>query len=289
MFVIIGFIIVLGATFGAFSMAGGHIGLLMHPAEFVAIGGITLGVAIVCAPKDVLVHTIHAIIGAIKGAGPSKEDYLDLMKIMYELFMLGRRNGLLALDEHVSVPESSSIFQNYQKFVGDKDKLTFLCSALRPIIDGKIKPDQLEPLLKAEIDAKKAAAHGPINVLHLLGDSLPGIGIVAAVMGIILTMSHLQEGPEVIGGHIAAALSGTFFGIFSAYGFINPLCNTIEFGNEAEEAYYICMSRSIGAFARGLAPIMAVELARRSLESSLVPSADDLENILKSSTGGSGG
>lgn len=286
MFVIIGAVIVLGATFGAFIMSGGSFGLLMHPPEFIAIFGITAGVAVICAPKDVLIHTIHAIIGALKGSGPNKDDYLDLMKVMYELFMLGRRNGLLALDEHVSAPASSSIFQNYPKFVGDKEKLTFLCSALRPIIDGKIKPDQLEPLLKAEIDAKKHAAHGPINVLHLLGDSLPGIGIVAAVLGIILTMSVLDQGVMVIGGRISAALTGTFLGIFVAYGFINPLCNLIEFGNEAEETYYICMSRSIGAFARGLAPIMAVELARRSLESSMVPSADDLENILKSSTGG---
>lgn len=286
MFVIIGGIIVVAAAIGAFLMSGGSLLLLWHPAEIIAIGGITLGVAIISAPKDVLIHTVHAVLGALKGSGPGKEDYLDLMKVLYELFMLGRRNGLLALDEHVSSPESSSIFQNYPKFLADKEKVTFLCSALRPIIDGKIKPDQLEPLLKAEIDAKKQAAHGPINVLHLLGDSLPGIGIVAAVMGIILTMSYLDQGVMVIGGKISAALSGTFLGIFAAYGFINPLCNIIEFGNEAEETYYICMSRSIGAFARGLAPIMAVELARRSLEASLVPSADDLENILKSSTGG---
>lgn len=283
MFVIIGAIIVLGSTLGAFTLSGGHLGLLWHPPEFLAIGGISLGVAVTCAPKDVLAHTIQAIIAALKGAGPSKDDYLELMKIMYELFMLGRRNGLLALDEHVSAPESSSIFQNYPGFTGDKDKLEFLCSALRPIIDGKIKPDQLEPLLKAEIDAKKHAAHGPVNVLHLLGDSLPGIGIVAAVLGIILTMSYLDQGVMTIGYKISAALSGTFCGIFAAYGFINPLCNLIEFGNEAEESYYICMSRSIGAFARGLAPIMAIELARRSLEASLVPNADDLENILKSS------
>lgn len=286
MFVIIGAVIVLAATLGAFMMSGGSLGLLNHPPEFIAIFGITTGVAVICAPKDVLIHTIHACIGAIKGSGPSKDDYLDLMKVMYELFMLGRRNGLLALDEHVSSPESSSIFSNYPKFLADKDKVSFLCSALRPIIDGKIKPDQLEPLLKAEIDAKKHAAHGPVNVLHLLGDSLPGIGIVAAVLGIILTMSVLDQGVMVIGYKISAALTGTFMGIFVAYGFINPLCNLIEFGNEAEETYYICMSRSIGAFARGLAPIMAVELARRSLESSMVPSADDLENILKSSAGG---
>ena len=286
MFVIIGFLICAGSAVTALIMAGGSLSLFLHPAEFVSIGGITLGVVLVCAPKDVLIHTVKACLGCLKGGGPGKDDYLDLMKIMYELFMLGRRNGLLALDEHVSSPESSSIFQNYPGFLGDEEKITFLCSALRPIIDGKIKPDQLEPLLKAEIDAKKHAAHGPINVMHLVGDSLPGIGIVAAVMGIMLTMTALDQPVDVIGGMIGAALSGTFFGIFGAYGFVNPLCNLIEFNNEAEEAYFICMSRAIGAFARGLAPIMAVELARRSLESGLVPGADDLENILKSATSG---
>ena len=284
MFIIIGYIVVIASTLTAFVLAGGKPLSLFHLSEVIALGGITLGVVIVCAPKDVIIRTIGAMIKALKGSGPSKDDYLDLMKIMYEMFMLGRRNGLLALDEHVSAPESSSIFQNYPKFLADRDKVDFLCSALRPIIDGKIKPDQLEPLLKAEIDAKKHSAHGPVNVLHLVGDSLPGIGIVAAVMGIIVTMGYIDQGPLMIGKKVAAALSGTFYGIFAAYGFINPLCNLIEFGNEAEENYYICMSRAIGAFARGLAPIMAVELARRSLEAGLVPNADDLENILKSAT-----
>lgn len=284
MFIIIGYIVVIASTLTAFVLAGGKPLSLFHLPEVIALGGITLGVVIVCAPKDVIIRTIGAMIKALKGSGPSKDDYLDLMKIMYEMFMLGRRNGLLALDEHVSAPESSSIFQNYPKFLADRDKVDFLCSALRPIIDGKIKPDQLEPLLKAEIDAKKHSAHGPVNVLHLVGDSLPGIGIVAAVMGIIVTMGYIDQGPLMIGKKVAAALSGTFYGIFAAYGFINPLCNLIEFGNEAEENYYICMSRAIGAFARGLAPIMAVELARRSLEAGLVPNADDLENILKSAT-----
>jgi len=284
MFIIIGYIVVIASTLTAFVLAGGKPLSLFHLSEVIALGGITLGVVIVCAPKDVIIRTIGAMMKALKGSGPSKDDYLDLMKIMYEMFMLGRRNGLLALDEHVSAPESSSIFQNYPKFLADQDKVDFLCSALRPIIDGKIKPDQLEPLLKAEIDAKKHSAHGPINVLHLVGDSLPGIGIVAAVMGIIVTMGYIDQGPLMIGKKVAAALSGTFYGIFAAYGFINPICNLIEFGNEAEENYYICMSRAIGAFARGLAPIMAVELARRSLEAGLVPNADDLENILKSAT-----
>lgn len=286
MFIIIGYIVVIASTLTAFILAGGKPLSLFHLSEVIAIGGITLGVMLICAPKTVLIKTIGALLGALKGVGPNKGDYLDLMKILYEMFMLGRRNGLLALDEHVSAPESSSIFQNYPKFLGSEDKVTFLCSALRPIIDGKIKPDQLEPLLKAEIDAKKHAANGPINVLHLVGDSLPGIGIIAAVMGIIVTMGVIDQGPMMIGYKVSAALSGTFYGIFAAYGFVNPLCNLIEFNNESEESYYICMSRAIGAFARGLAPIMAVELARRSIEAGLVPNADDLENILKSSNSG---
>jgi len=244
MFIIIGYIVVIASTLTAFVLAGGKPLSLFHLSEVIALGGITVGVVIVCAPKDVIIRTIGAMMKALKGSGPSKDDYLDLMKIMYEMFMLGRRNGLLALDEHVSAPESSSIFQNYPKFLADQDKVDFLCSALRPIIDGKIKPDQLEPLLKAEIDAKKHSAHGPINVLHLVGDSLPGIGIVAAVMGIIVTMGYIDQGPMMIGKKVAAALSGTFYGIFAAYGFINPLCNLIEFGNEAERiTIFACLGQ----------------------------------------------
>ena len=194
MFIIIGYIVVIAATLTAFTLSEGHLGLLWHPYEMIAIGGITAGMLLVSSPMDVLKRTMAAVIGVLKGAGPKKEDYMDLMKILYEMFMLGRRNGLLALDEHVSAPESSSIFQNYPKFLADGEKVTFLCSALRPIIDGKIKPDQLEPLLKAEIDAKKNSAHGPINVLHLVGDSLPGIGIVAAVMTVSAPATFMSGG-----------------------------------------------------------------------------------------------
>jgi chemotaxis protein MotA len=158
--------------------------------------------------------------------------------------------------------------------------------SLPSIIDGKIKPDQLGPLLQAEIDTKEHESHGPISVLVLVGDSLPGIGIIAAVLGIINTMAAISEGPEAVGEKVAAALTGTFLGILGAYGFINPLTTRIRFNDEAEAKYYQCMATAISGFAKGLAPIMAIETARRSLDETLTPGADELEQELKAALQG---
>lgn len=281
MLIFIGYIVVLGATLGGFMVAGGNPAVLMHISEFIVIGGIGLGVLIVASPKEVLVNTLRATIAALKGALPGRDDYLDLCKLLYELFLTGKKSGLIALDEHVSEPENSSIFKKYPRFLLHKDWVEFLCNGLKPIIDGKIKPEQLQPLLHAEIDAKEREAHGPVSVLTLVGDSLPGIGIIAAVLGIINTMAAISEGPEAVGEKVAAALTGTFLGILGAYGFINPLTNRIKFNDDSVVQYYTCMATALSAFARGLAPIMAIELARRNVDAKLLPGADDLEVELK--------
>ncbi len=281
MLILIGYIIVLGATLGGFMVAGGNPAVLMHVSEFIVIGGIGLGVLIVASPKDVLINTMRATILALKGALPTRDDYLDLSKLLYELFLTGKKSGLIALDEHVSEPETSSIFEKYPRFLAHKDRVEFLCNGLKPIIDGKIKPEQLQPLLYSEIDAKEREAHGPVSVLALVGDSLPGIGIIAAVLGIINTMAAISEGPEAVGEKVAAALTGTFLGILGAYGFINPLTNRIKFNDESTVQYYTFMATAMSAFARGLAPIMAIETARRNVDAKLLPGADDLEIELK--------
>ncbi len=281
MLILIGYFLVLGATIGGFMVAGGHPALLMHISEFIVIGGIAGGVLVVASPKKVLTDVIHATLVALKGALPGREDYLDLFKILYELFMTGKKSGLIALDEHVSNPENSAIFRKYPRFLANQHRLDFLCNGLKPIIDGKIKPDQLQPLLQAEIDTKEQEGHAPITVLQLVGDSLPGIGIIAAVLGIINTMNAIAEGPEAVGEKVAAALTGTFLGVLGAYGFVNPLANRIKFNEESETKYYQAMATAISSFARGLAPIMAIEIARRSLDASLVPPSDELEHALK--------
>lgn len=289
MLIIVGALVVFFSMLGGFIIAGGNPMLLLHVSEFVVIGGITLGVVMIAAPMGIIMAIVKDTQKVLGGGGPGAEEYMDLMKLLYEVFMVGRRNGLIALDEHVSDPASSSIFNKYPSFNKDPRKVAFLRNALRPIIDGKIKPDQLQALLNAEIKTMHREAHTPIDILHLVADSLPGIGIVAAVLGIINTMAAIADGPEKVGAKVAAALTGTFLGIFFAYGFVSPLAKRISLVHKAEFTYYETMVSAISGFAKGLAPIMAVEIARRSLESDVQPDADELEKTLKELNASIGG
>lgn len=281
MLIIVGSIIVFLAAMGGFMIAGGNPLILLHISEFVTIGGISAGVLITASPKTVLMRIVADTKACLASKGGSPEEFLDLMKLLYEVFLLGRKSGLIALDEHVSDPKSSTIFTKYHSFLEDEEKVAFLVNALRPIIDGKIKPEQLEGILHAELHSKEEEAEAGIEMLHLVGDSLPGIGIVAAVLGIINTMGSIAAGPEKVGESVAAALTGTFLGIFAAYGFINPLATRISFYHKSEHLYFNTISRAVSAFAKGMAPVMAIEIARRSLDKNLQPSASELEAILK--------
>jgi chemotaxis protein MotA len=281
MLVIVGAVIVFVSTIGGFMIAGGQPMVLLHVSEFVVILGVAAGVLIIASPGHVLKEIIHKIKSALTGKAAGKAEYFELLKLLYELFMTGRRNGLIALEEHVMDPKSSSIFQKYPSLLNHHERLQFLCNGLKPVIDGKIKPDQLEDLMAAELSAKEEEAGHPVHILHLVGDSLPGIGIVAAVLGIINTMAAIADGPEVVGERVAAALTGTLLGIFVAYGFVNPLANRIVFNNSADQLCLKCIMQAVAGFAKGLAPLTAVEIARRSLDSSVQPGADELEAAVK--------
>jgi chemotaxis protein MotA len=236
---------------------------------------------VIASPTHVMVALVAKIKGAISGGHTGKEEYLDLLKLLYETFLLGRRSGLIALEGHILEPSKSSIFTKYNSFIHHQERVVFLCNGLRPVVDGKIKPDQLEALLETELDTKATEADEPVHILQLVGDSLPGVGIVAAVLGIINTMAAISEGPEAVGEKVAAALTGTFLGVFAAYGFINPLAARIKHNNANEDKYYRCILQAVSGFAKGLAPLMAVEVARRSLDSTVQPPADELEALLK--------
>lgn len=281
MLVIIGAVVVFASTIGGFMIAGGQPMVLLHVSEFVVILGVAAGVLIIASPGHVLKEIIHKIQVALKGKAPGKDEYFDLLKLLYELFMTGRRNGLIALEEHVMDPSKSSIFQKYPSLSEHHERLQFLCNGLKPVIDGKIKPDQLESLMIAELNAKKEESEHPVHILVLVGDSLPGIGIVAAVLGIINTMAAIADGPEVVGERVAAALTGTLLGIFVAYGFVNPLANRIKFNDAADQLALKCIMQAVAGFAKGLAPLTAVEIARRSLDSNVQPGADELETAVK--------
>lgn len=282
MIIIIGAIIVFASVLGGFVMAGGHPGALLQVSEFVVIVGAAGGALIIMSPKKVLLDLVHGIIAALKGAPHNRAAYEELFKALYELFMLARRNGMIALEEHVTNPQASSIFARYPNFFRNKHAVDLLCGALRPIIDGKVKPDQLKMLLEVQMESMESEHHKPINVLTRAADAMPGFGIVAAVLGIVVTMGSIAGPIEEIGHHVAAALVGTFLGILISYGFLNPLAVNMEFVGEAEMAYSKCIASSVVGFANGMAPIMAVEMARRGLESDMRPSADELEKMLKS-------
>ena len=280
MVIIIGFIIIMGGTIVGFMMAGGTIGLLIHPAEIVTIFGMLFGCAIIMAPISVLKGISNGLINILKGSPYNKEDYEDLFKMMYELFQLGRRNGMIALEEHVMNPDGSSLFKKYDKFHSNQRAVDFFCDGLRPLVDGRLKPEQIGPLMDSGVKHIEHEKHAPVHVMHLVADSMPAFGIVAAVMGIINTMQYLSDTNKV-GKMIAAALSGTFLGIFLSYGVINPLAVNLHFYNDGEATYLKVIKASVVAFALGLPPLVACEIGRREIEHRFQPSASDLETMLK--------
>lgn len=282
MLILIGCFIVLASTLGGFMLAGGQPLVLLHVSEFVVILGVAAGVLVIASPAHVLKEIIHKVKACLSDKAADRDEFTELLKLLYEIFMIGRRNGLIALEEHVMEPQKSSVFARYPSILNHPDRLEFICNGLKPVIDGKIKPDQLESLMAAELEARTNEADHPVHVLQLVGDSLPGIGIVAAVLGIINTMAAISEGPERVGEKVAAALTGTLLGIFVAYGFINPLANRVKFNNASDEQFLRCILHAVASFAKGLAPLTAVEIARRSLDSVVQPDGEELEVALKS-------
>ena len=276
MLLAVGIAIVFISCIGGFVVAGGNPVSLIHAGEIMIICGIGLGILVVSSPKSVLMSLKTDIIKAFKGGIANQGKFIDLLVLLYELFMLGRRKGTPALDEHVSDPTNSSIFTKYPSFLNDQGLVEFLCNSLRPIVDGRCKPGEIGGILKAELNSREAEATRSVKAIEMIADALPGVGIVAAVLGIINTMSNLED-PESVGYKVAAALSGTFLGIFLAYGVGIPLGRLVSLNQTQEFLYYHIVERSVSGFATGLSPIMAVEIGRRSLDKQIQPTADELE------------
>jgi chemotaxis protein MotA len=283
MIIIIGAITVCVCVFGGFMLEGGDMKVLLAAFvnEVLIIAGGAAGSLIIMSPKKVLLDIVKNLGVCMKGAPHSRASYEDLLKVLYELFLLGRRNGMIALEEHVLEPEKSSVFKKYPRFSNNHHAVEFLCGALRPIIDGKIKPDQLRLLLDAEISQMETEHHAPVSVLQKTGDAMPGFGIVAAVLGIVITMASISGPVEKIGEHVAAALVGTFLGILLAYGFMGPLATNMEFIGESELDFTRCIAACVTGFANGMAPVTAVELGRRGLSSEYRPTLEELERMFK--------
>jgi chemotaxis protein MotA len=280
-----GILFVFAAIAGGFAMAGGHFGVLIQPSEFVVILGAALGALITSSPGLMKKRVIHAVMSAIKENIPKKADYLELLKCQYELFMLARRQGVLALEGHVNDLSKSTIFKKYPGIAKYGHAQGFLAEALQQIVNG-ISPDDLEALLDAELDTMKFEGHLATGLLKTIGDALPGIGIVAAVLGIIVTMGHMDAPPAEIGHHVAAALVGTFLGILMSYGFVQPVAASLEQRVNDEARYEHCIKVGVLAAFKGFPPAISVEFARRVLPDEVRPTFEETEKFCRASRGG---
>lgn len=281
MSIIIGIIIVIGSVLGGFGMAGGAFAVLWQPNELVVIVGAALGSLIVSAPGKVGRRVLKAMAGATTNP-PTEQEYRELLLLLYKLFQLMRREGILSLETHVWEPEKSPVFQEFPTVLKRHHALAFLVEGLKQLIDG-CPVDDLAALFEQDLDTHHEEEHEPVGLIRTTGDALPGLGIVAAVLGIIITMGHLDGGPEMIGHHVGAALVGTFLGVLLCYGMIGPIATSIELKAKAEARYLQAIKAGLLAAARGVNPAVAIEFARRSLYSDERPASADLEAALKGS------
>jgi len=281
MFAIIGYVIVFGAILGGFAMEGGAIAILIQPVEFMIIGGAAIGALVVGTPIKVLMAMANGIKNAILGNGYSKADYMELFALMFELFSVMRKSGEMALEKDVDDPANSEIFKKYPKFMSNHAAKSMLLDSLRLVISGSANAEELSHLMDEEIETHEEEGRQPAAVLTKTADALPGLGIVAAVMGIIIAMGVMDQGPEILGHKIAVALVGTFVGILACYGILQPLCQKMELLLTEEGKYLICIKTGMLAYLHGAAPIIAVEYARRVVFSTERPTANELEDACR--------
>jgi chemotaxis protein MotA len=281
-FAILGIIVVLGSVLGGYAMAGGPFGVLLAWSEWVVIVGTGIGTVLISTPGPVLKRLTHKLPQVFKPSGSTPERYLDVLKLLYELFQLARRDGLIAIESHVERPEESSVFAKYPSVASDHHAVEFLCDALRTVLAGSVPAYDLEAMLESEIEVHHEEEAKPVQALQRVSDSLPGIGIVAAVLGIVVTMQSIAGPVEEIGHHVAAALVGTFLGILLSYGFVSPIATAVENRNGDEHRLLLVLKAGIVAFAKNLPPIIAVEFGRKTINADVRPTFAEMETACKS-------
>ncbi|MBD3234731.1 MAG: flagellar motor stator protein MotA [candidate division Zixibacteria bacterium] len=285
MIALIGFVVVLVAVIVGFVFAGGHLMVLFQPAEYLIISGCAIGMLLVSVSPKVLKELIQQILG-ILGKGHSKESYKNLLVMLYELFDVARREGIIALEGHVENPEESEILTKYPDFLADHHAVSFFSDTMRMIISGGISTYDLEALIDEDIETHHEEISEPPMILQKVGDALPGFGIVAAVLGVVVTMGAIGGPPEEIGHKVAAALVGTFLGILLSYGFVQPLATNLDSANQSKARYFVCIKQALLGFFKGMAPSIAVELGRRSIYNDVRPSFLELEEACREATRG---
>jgi chemotaxis protein MotA len=286
MFVIIGIVVVFGSIVAGYLMEHGNLKVLIQPAELIIIGGAAIGTVLIANPLHILKKIVGGIGGAFGGSKFTKEKYLETLKMLFELFTRARKEGLMALETDSDAPDKSPVLSKYPKFLKDHHALDFICDTIRMASGGGVEPFDVDQMMELDMESHHHQAGVPIASLSTMADSLPGLGIVAAVLGVVITMGALGGPPEEIGHKVAAALVGTFLGILLCYGLVGPLAASMAKTAEEEHAYYNVLRVIVFSFMKGTPPVIAVEFGRRAIPGHVRPSFKDAEQYIKHSGGG---
>ncbi len=278
---IAGILVVFAAVICGFLMEKGNLAVLVQPAELITIGGAALGTLLTANPIHVLKGIVSNLTGVLGGSKYTKKRYLDTFKMMFNLFGKARKEGLVAIESDVEIPDKSAIFTPYPTFLKDHHLRDFVCDTMRMAIMGGVNAFDVDQMMEQDMEVHHHSASAPIHALTSVADALPGLGIVAAVLGIVVTMGALGGPPEEIGHKVAAALVGTFLGILMCYGVLGPLSSNMGKLSEDENAYYHVMRVLMLAFIKGTSPIMAVEMARRAVPGHIRPGFSEVEKACR--------
>jgi len=281
---IIGIIVVTVAVIGGFLMAKGNLSVLFHLSEIVTIGGTAIGAFIIASPPKVAKHVVGSLANIFSMKSHGKDHYVELLSLLYKIFSKIRKEGLISIEADIEHPDKSALFRRFPSVVKEKRLMNFICDNLKVIVTTSIPPHELDGLLDIEIDIGLHEAQLPSHALSTVADSLPGIGIVAAVLGIVITMGKINEPPEILGASIGAALVGTFLGILLCYGFVGPMAANLNYKAKEEEVSFHVIKLAIVAFVGGSAPQIAVEFGRRAIPDHDKPSFSELEKAVRAAS-----
>lgn len=284
MFAIVGILLVFGAVIGGFLMEKGHIEVLIQPAELLILGGAAIGTLLVANPMHILKGTLAGLKGVLGGSQFGKARYLSTLKMMYQFLNKVRKEGLLSVEMDVEKPGESAIFKNYPEFLKDHHARDFVCDTLRMAITGGVEPFDMDQMMELDMEVHHHEETMPVSSLTTVADSLPGLGIVAAVLGVVITMGSLGGPPEQIGEKVAAALVGTFLGILLCYGVAGPLSSNMAKMADAKNEYLHVLRVLMLSFLKGSAPMIAIEMGRRAIPAHVRPSFDEMEKNCKNQT-----
>lgn len=281
MFVIIGVVIVMLSIVVGYAMHHGNFSVLIQINEFIILGGAGFGSFLAADGMKNLKATIKAITGLLKPDPYTKPAYNDLLKMMYQLFNVARKEGLLGLEKHIETPEESEIIKQFPTFLSNHHATSFFCDTMKVILTGAVGPHDLSEMMEIDLEIAHKEAETPATAVQTVGDAMPGFGIVAAVLGVIITMGKIGGEAAAIGESVAAALVGTFLGILLAYGVFAPLSRAMMLRLASEGQYLNCIRFALFSFARGESPITCVEFARRNIEPSVRPGFAEMEKAVK--------